>query len=85
LQWSDKVKQLSDAITKVLIGCILVAIIAVIVSQKSASAALVQSFGSAFDGALTIAEAPISNNQGAVATGLGTTGGTTNNAVVARN
>jgi hypothetical protein len=55
--------------------------LAVIFSQKSQTSALVQSFGSAFDGALSIAEAPITNNQGAVATS-GATGGTANNSVI---
>jgi hypothetical protein len=75
------VNKLSDAITHVIIGVILVAIIVVIFSQKSQTSALVQSFGSAFDGALSIAEAPITNNQGVVATS-GATGGTANISVI---
>jgi PRD1 phage membrane DNA delivery len=58
------VKRLSDAITPIIIGVIVVAIIAVIFSQKSQTSALAQSFGSAFDGALLIAESPITINQG---------------------
>jgi hypothetical protein len=75
------VEEFGDALTKIIIGVILVAIVAVIFSQKSQTSALVQSFGSAFDGALSIAESPITNNQGAVATG-GATGGATNNSVI---
>jgi hypothetical protein len=76
------INQLGNVLTYIVISVIVVAIIGVVVSQKSQSAALVQSFGSAFDGALSIAEAPITNNQGSAATGAGTTGGTTNNTVI---
>jgi hypothetical protein len=78
------INQLGNVLTYIIISVIVVAIIGVVVSQKSQSAALVQSFGSAFDGALTIAESPITNNQGAAlpTTGVGTTGGLLNNSVI---
>jgi hypothetical protein len=75
------INQLGNALTYIIIFVIVVAIIGVVVSQKSQSAALVQSFGSAFDGALTIAESPITNNQGVVANS-GVTGGANNNTVI---
>jgi hypothetical protein len=76
------INQLGNVLTYIIISVIVVAIIGVVVSRKSQTSALMQSFGSAFDGALSIAEAPITNNQGSAATGAGATGGTTNNTVI---
>jgi len=49
----------TEAVVTILTGVISVALLAVLVGQKSQSANVIQAFGSAFSNALGIAEAPV--------------------------
>jgi PRD1 phage membrane DNA delivery len=64
-----------EAVVTIATGIIGVAILAVLVSQKSNTAAVIQNFGSAFSNALGVAESPVNGNAPQLNTSYASSGG----------